>query len=91
MTKIKELFSDSSKWTQGEYAKDAKGNMVWVDSPKAVCWCLEGAVRHCYPPSKWCETYAKLHNELGGWASVWNDNNKRTFEEVKALVEKLDV
>jgi hypothetical protein len=40
----RELISEPSRWTQGEYAKDAVGNSVTAISEYACCWCSVGAI-----------------------------------------------
>jgi hypothetical protein len=40
---VKELLSDPSRWTQGEFARDDDGYRVNIDSSTAVKWCLLGA------------------------------------------------
>jgi hypothetical protein len=45
LTKARELISDPARWTQGEYARDAKGAEVKPGSKYATCWCALGAVR----------------------------------------------
>lgn len=91
--KIKELFSDPSRWTQGAFARDKDGNEVSPRSRKAVCWCLEGATEKCYKGDDIFEAARTIHRGLGDheFVAVWNDNKKRKFEEIKALVEKLDI
>jgi len=42
--KMKELFTDKSKWTQGTHARNAAGVCVASESEHAVCWCLMGAM-----------------------------------------------
>lgn len=42
--KIKELFSDPSKWAQGHYGLTAEGDTCFGSDPDAVCFCLSGAV-----------------------------------------------
>lgn len=37
------LIADPADWTQGVWARDAAGRDVDSTSPKAVCWCAEGA------------------------------------------------
>lgn len=32
-------------WVKGEFAEDADGNGVEPTSPRAVCWCLAGAIQ----------------------------------------------
>lgn len=89
--KIKELLSDPSKWTQQFYAKNHFDRSVKSNSTDAVCWCLQGAVKKCYPPENHQLIYDKIIAEVGLEICGWNDNSTRTFEDVKKLVEKLDI
>lgn len=92
--KIRELLTDESKWTQFTAARDINGAPVFLDNENAVCWCLIGAVSWCYrsDPKQLNMVMNKLWDELGNGEVVkWNDNFNRTFEEVKALVVKLDI
>jgi len=43
--KARDLISVESRWTQGEYARDAAGQKVDYDSPAACQWCALGAFR----------------------------------------------
>src|SRR6185369_2434153 len=103
--KVRELLSGPEKWVQGVYAKgyvddnlgDTILRAVEPDDPKAHCWCLVGAINKCYPiindeririktkiqAKIWPEGYCFIH--------TWNDESGRTFDEVKALVEELDI
>lgn len=90
--KVKELLSDSSKWTQGSFAKDKFGEVTKIDSKDATCWCLQGALQLCYGnysinPS----IYDKVKSEINRSIPGWNDTPERTFEDVKQLVETLDI
>lgn len=97
--KVRELFTDESKWTQHTRARDVNGRGVDENSPDAVCWCLTGAISHCYNPRDTIDSYVlestiarKVEEALNGRILVvWNDNQDRTFKEVKALVERLDI
>lgn len=97
--KIKELLSDRSKWTKGYSALDTVGWIVTPNSPDAVCWCLYGAIRVCYPDfSDLTKVGTKLNDtiqhKIGNKSItyiIWQDQPERTFEEVKALVEELDI
>jgi hypothetical protein len=40
----RKLIEDPAHWTQGSYARDAAGNKVSENSPKATCWCTMGAL-----------------------------------------------
>ncbi len=92
-TKIKELLTDETKWTQGSGSKDAAGNTVSFTNSSAVCWCIWGACALCYDMSRKSEFYAVWNKLLAktGNPIVWQDDPKRTFAEVKALVDYLDV
>lgn len=87
--KIRELLTDESKWTQGTLAEDAKGNRVSVLSPNASSFCLVGAVVRCY--DKTTDVVDRIAREVNDEVTNWNDADGRTFEEVKALVEWLDI
>lgn len=93
--KIKELLSDESKWTQGASAKDKFGNPTSVFDATTVCWCIGGAFTRCYSNASTEEQTSiitKLQDIMGVYCiPKWNDSPERTFVEVKALVEKLDI
>lgn len=40
----RDLISDPKKWTIGNDARSATGRSVMANSPRAVCWCAQGAV-----------------------------------------------
>lgn len=89
--KVRELFTDASKWAKGAEARNSDGLRTQFDSPFAVSWCLGGALAKCYP-----NTYPSLRVEVQmqmgiRHISVWNDADNRTFEEVKELVDRLDL
>lgn len=95
--KVSQLLTDASKWTQRRAAIDADGDSVNVQDVAACRFCLSGAIRRCYPDRE--ERFRVLNtviNEIGGNAAVrstmeWNDDPRRTFDEVRALVLKLDI
>lgn len=89
--KIKELLSDKSKWTQKVNARDYKGFEVGALYEEATCFCLSGALVKCYTFSQRREIADKLHQALPCNFVDWNDAPEREFEEVKALIEKLNV
>lgn len=41
----KALIDTPEKWTGRVFARDAAGNPIQLDSPKAVCFCSSGALR----------------------------------------------
>lgn len=90
--KIKELLSDQSKWCQKHCALDIYGRPAESISREAVCWCLFGAMRRCYcSDDKFGEIWTRIEIAIGQSATHWNDHQNRTFDDVKALVERLDV
>lgn len=40
----RELRAHPERWTQGHWARAADGDKVHWNSPRAVCWCLEGHI-----------------------------------------------
>ena len=91
--KIKELLSDPSKWTQGKIARDSSMNEIHPNDPQAVCWCLIGAVRKCYPGHYDYENLCKriVEQTKEEFLFNWNDSPTTTFSDVKSLVEELDI
>lgn len=93
--KIRELLSDEGKWTKGAYARNANGEDCYASSPDAVCWCLDGAAMKCYTTLEYNNICGILNRATKqrfhcGYIS-WQDAPERTFAEVKALVEELDI
>lgn len=46
LQKARDLIADESRWTHGQYARDAEGYSVYPNEPSATCWCALGAVYH---------------------------------------------
>lgn len=93
--KVRELLSDKSKWTKGKFARDSSGSCSPILDSTATAFCLAGAAFHCYshPLSSitFNEIWSILWSRLKTTPTTWNDSPERTFEEVKALVEELDI
>lgn len=101
--KIRELLTDESKWTKGKSARNQYGLPISAKHSKACRWCLSGAVEKAYEnyvdilrvESKISSNLHAKQRLSGGPRSYsiedWNDRPNRTFEEVKALVEELDI
>lgn len=90
--KIKELLKNESCWAQDTYARNAKGEHVPVNSSDAVCWDLVGAIAKCYPHNciRMHEKFRlALNRESPFSLASWNDTHH--WEEVKTLLEKMDV
>jgi hypothetical protein len=95
--KIKELLTDESKWIQGSFARDKNGDKVMAWDKSAVSWCLLGAFNMCYPT--WKEKDPILDKLIEHFDTIapsillisWNDKDGRRFDEVKELLETLDI
>jgi len=90
-----QLLKTKKQWCQGAFAMDKDGFGVSLKSRKRVRFCVWGAIKHCYVrnPSKYEEVFERFNKKLGNGRSIvdWNDNPKRKFSEVKALLKKLDI
>lgn len=96
--KIRDLLTDKSKWTQNLYSRDAAGNSVMPSDylkRTPVSFCLRGAAYWCYGEGeRYNAIDQRLRDEMarrGFSLTKWNDHPQRTFEEVRALVEELDI
>lgn len=92
--KAYELLDSSSKWTQRVFARDNTGSCTFVNDPKAVQWCLAGAIEKCYHrlhteivDQLWKTLGSNLHRSI----TEWNDANDRTYEEVYELLKANDI
>lgn len=90
---INKLLSDPRRWTIGTDARQADKTPTDANDPAAVCWCLAGAVRKCYP-----DTYHSIYvlivrhlvsQRLGTSIRVHND--RCSHEQVVALTELLKI
>jgi len=91
--KVKELLSDPFKWTQRAYARDKIGRKTGPTSQDATCFCLKGAVYHCYP-FDYDSIFSVLRNELEkryNNASIVDFNDGVPYEKVRDLVNELDI
>lgn len=89
--KIRELLSAPSRWIKRDLARDVDGNQVHPIAAESVCWCLIGAVVRCYRESEQVAIIKKIQAGVGMFGSDWQDAPERTFEEVRQLVEELDI
>lgn len=95
LRKAKALIDTPEKWTQGAFARDAKGRGVETHDVKAVCFCSAGAlgkVNHDGPN----EPYEYLTRSFGGGLVVFNDTHTHAevmakWDEAIALAEADEV
>lgn len=100
--KIKELLDKQEKWTKGAMARDKNGQSVASYHKKAICWCLNGALNHCYPfkTSKERIIYDQVYQKIIAWIlkhsqtaksiPVYNDRHA-TFADIQAMGNELDI
>ncbi len=98
--KVSDLLTDASRWTQGAYGRDTNGAPMSIESPLAVCWCLVGALWRCYRTDVQGSSSDVIANDaerrvttrIGVMSMMaWNDAPDRTFADVHALIEALDL
>lgn len=95
--KIKELFSDESKWTKGFYARDKDDERCYAEDSKAVKWCLIGAIHKCYSGSTLAMAKVLVQGISDKYKipipsiSMFNDAEGTTFAQIKSLVEELNI
>lgn len=94
---MQELFAVDGSWTQGELARDNKGNSVCSFSTEAVQWCLLGATIKCYSKDtvfgqnhQYLDVFTMLRKKIG---SVVNYNNEegRTIDDIRKLCRELNI
>ena len=91
LIRAREILSDESNWTQDVLAMDSHGCKVEFDSPNATCWCLVGAMKksskELYGPCPAIYDAIKfIENEIGEYATDWNDHADRTHQDVINLL-----
>jgi hypothetical protein len=95
--KVKDILTDASKWTRFTDAQDAEGNECDVNDDRAVAFCLSGALRRAYSGQELDAAIKRIEAVIGplvaGILSIrgWNDDRRRTFEDVRQVIEKADV
>lgn len=55
----RELLADPTRWTQGSYARDARGYRALPEAREAACWCALGALLR--PALEWDVTLVWGH------------------------------
>lgn len=89
--KIKELFTDESKWTKGRLYGDKNGQTT-VQLSEAESFCLLGACTKCYRDlDERVKIENKIYEAILPSFTVGRFNDTHSFTEVKELVERLDI
>lgn len=92
--KVRELLSDERRWTTGAHARDSAGQVVCYTSLDAVCFCLAGAVRRCYPVVEAEKILLRMHDVLAptyGSTPCFNDDPKTSFTDILKFVEEMNI
>jgi len=90
LTEARRLIAEVG-WTQGVYARDAYQNHELYESPRAVCFCAQGAIKRAsgYDVDACVAAYRHLTHAIGGsYIPGWNDEKARTKEEVVAAFDR---
>jgi hypothetical protein len=94
MTKAYQLIDAPEKWTQGVVARQADGTPCRAHDPRAVAFCVSGAVQRVYyRPGEWIHGAftTLLHAIGGGRPGDWNDDPQRTWQEAYELLKGEDL
>jgi hypothetical protein len=97
-----QLLDSPEKWTQGVFARDKHGWECDWRSEEAVRWCVKGALNCCYlkvgdSASEYCRILDKIYGHLKEndpeFTSLtdWQDSPQRKFEEIRSVLQELDV
>lgn len=96
--KVKELLADPNKWTKGSSARDSVGIPVHIDSDRATCFCMRGAlVKVCgEDENRYSRDYDKLMATILEDTCVrsityFNDHPSTTHQDILRVLEKADV
>lgn len=83
--RLSELLNSADKWTHTFLARDADGLSVLPQDPKAVCWCLLGAVIKCKIQK--FSTFTNVVRKHTKFDSVAMFNDQTTsFEKVQEII-----
>jgi hypothetical protein len=88
-----QLLSGPEKWTQGGFSRDSNDNLTEESHPSAVKFCIVGAIFKSYGAADAQMQIKKIqkHHYPARHLSQWNDDPSRTFQEVWAVLRRLDV
>ena len=104
--KAYQLLTSAQTWCQESPAQDSAGTKLQALDPRAVKWCVLGAIQKAYPPVGWnavmdnllrglsvSELGIKQMNGSDKACSImeWNDDPQCSFEEVKELLVGIDI
>lgn len=88
--KVKD-FLTSKNWCKGELAFDKEGYPCEPTDPKAVEWCIIGAIHKCYPTMRGRDKMCRKLAKIIGVTSIPTFNDDSSWKDVKAAIMKADV
>lgn len=90
LKRARETISKPERWTQGAYARDARGYPIGVGHSDAVCFCATGAIARGAPDPE-ARALAQMGVRIGRrpveGLAAWNDAPERTHAEVLAAFD----
>ena len=91
--KIQEVLATPDKWCKYDNAVTKLGCDVLPDSSQAVKWCLVGAAMKCYSGLELTRVRNLIATKILPFTYItsYNDAAERTFEDIRRLIEELDV
>lgn len=97
--KVKDLLYSPTKWLKNSFAKDENGKVCHSTDDQAACWCVMGAIIRCYPTknpddyNRYCDILDSILEEIAPHTtiSVWNDMDTTSFEDMRKVIEKLNI
>lgn len=82
---MREWFTGPERWTQRTFQTYNEN-----DGQTKSC-CIAGAAMMCYP-SNWNDIYIRIGKHLGIVnIADWNDDPKRSFADIVAVVTEMDI
>lgn len=95
-----QVLKTRESWMKELFAINRDGNAINVKSPEAVCFCLDGALRHALAKlrignevhrisiSELEATISNLYPSKGYYPSVveFNDRSRTTFQDIKRVL-----
>ena len=97
--KVRDILTDESKWCKGTRAVTVENEFCSPLDPRAVKWCLVGAIEKAYGRGvEYTVTVMKVLKEVNYSAfmgpsgiAYFNDSIGIQFKDVRNLVERLDI
>lgn len=83
------LLDGGKAWTKEFFARDSAGNGVYYNDPRAVCWCIRGAIRRCCNDSSLYNAVVDCIRKIlcGDSISLFNDAPSTTWPDVERALK----